>query len=276
MLNDLQRTLCTAFPNCITYPFGSTITGLDMYFSDIDIYVYVPKPRNDSPLVLQAKKALHNANPKFFEDIFAIPNAKTPIVRCVHIRTKIKCDFNFKNMLGVCNSNLIRYYISLSAKVKPFLMVLKFWAKVHELMCYQTKFTNYSLIILALFYLQQKPYLFPPVASLQENSYYNNIQDGWNGGFTPIRTSYLLHFESATLIDLLKGFFDFYSNFDFTLYVVCPLMGNKLLKTDFLKPESLSSLFNRYKENLKTMAPLNVETPVCVQDPFELNHNVHN
>lgn len=276
VINDLQKVLCQKFPNCTVHPFGSTVTGLATYSSDIDIYVDVPNKNHTTPstLVKQSKQLLLTSNPRYFKDVIAIPNAKTPIVRCVHIKTMIKCDFNFKSYLGVCNSNLIKYYTSLGNKVYPFFMLLKYWAKSHELMNYQTKFTNYSLIMIAIFYLQQNPYFLPPVIKLQENSYYQYIQDGWNGNFTPICNFSSQPLNTVDLHVLLRGFFEFYSKFDYTIYIICPYLGRNLLKTDFLKPNLLHPSFNRYKENIKTVHPLNVETPICVQDPFELNHNV--
>ncbi|GJQ74941.1 hypothetical protein Trydic_g9568 [Trypoxylus dichotomus] len=135
LCEDLQRCLQNVFPGCRVYPFGSTITRLNFRSSDVDVYVDVTQmPNYVKGNSSQYVKKARNALPKYclFTNLLAIPKAKTPIVKCVHIQTNISCDFNFKNMLGVCNSYLIRHYISLAPNLLWALMVLKYWARYIE------------------------------------------------------------------------------------------------------------------------------------------------
>lgn len=281
---DLQNILQETFPECVVHPFGSTVTGLGFTTSDVDIYVEVFKVSgtdnaSTSQLshaticVNKSKKLLHKHG-RIFSQVFAIPKAKTPIVKCVHKPTQISCDFNFKNMLGVCNSSLTRYYLSLDNKLKSVMIILKYWAKVHELSGSSGKFSNYSLIMMFIFYLQQEPYLLPPVITLQDEQKCNKPQDGWNGEFEQLRNFVSEPLSNQSIPEILHGFFDYYGNFDYALNAVCPYLGRTVLKTDFLKPELLPDAFNRYKINIAGKQPLRVETSVCVQDPFEHNHNV--
>ncbi|KAK4887122.1 hypothetical protein RN001_003393 [Aquatica leii] len=283
LCHDLQHILIESFPNCVVYPFGSTISRLSFISSDVDVFVKVVAtnisvPDNDHThkavtYVKKAKKLL-DKHPQKFSQIFAIPKAKTPIVKCVHNPTMIHCDFNFKNMLGVCNTSLIQYFLSLDNRLTFLMISIKYWAKVHDLSGSRGKFSNYSFIMLFIFYLQQGKYLIPSVRELQELPHNVCIQEGWNGGFNKMSrfTNNLL--KNFSMSDILLGFFDYYANFDYSLNIVCPYLGNIVLKTDFIKPECLPYEFELYKNNIANELPLKVDTPICVQDPFEHSHNV--
>lgn len=274
---DLEKTLRNVFRNCKIHAFGSTITGLCFKDSDVDIYVELPddtlKKYNSEQLLKTARRALFNNN-RVFNDIVCIFKAKTPIVKCYHLPTRIHCDFNFKNMLGVCNSRLISYYLSLDHKLTEMMLILKFWAKIHEISG-SHKFTNYALAMLLIFYLQHPPYNLPPVEVLQTNSTF--YQEYWNGGFSPLYNFRSEELSNVSLIELLKGFFNFYMTFEFGLYVISPFVGRTILKIAFFEPEKLFDDFATYKAYLQKApnpSPLLLESAMCIQDPFELSRNV--
>lgn len=276
LCEDLQKCLESVFPRCRVYPFGSTITRLNFRNSDVDVYVDVTQTPNymkdnSSHYVKKARHVL----PKFglFSNLLAIPKAKTPIVKCVHIQTNISCDFNFKNMLGVCNSYLIRHYISLAPNLLWALMLLKYWAKSHELTGANNKFTNYALIMMFIFFIQQEPYKVESVENMQKLEGTENMQDRWNGGFKP-NEMYNRSLGNKSILEILREFFDFYVSFDYNLNIICPFLGKPMPKIDFLKPETLTNSFLLYKINLVSMMPFIVEAPLCVQDPFEHNYNL--
>lgn len=284
LCSDLQGVLQSTFPNCVVHPFGSTVTGLASTTSDVDAYVQVFTVNENIDLhntnvaslfVVKSKKILQKYR-NVFTQLRAIPKAKTPILRCVHIPTGISCDFNFKNMLGVCNSFLVRYYLSLDTKLKVLMIIIRHWAKSHELSGGSSQFSNYSLVLLFIFYLQQQPYFLPSVVVLQISPISCNMQGGWNGGFHPVRNFVSNSLASLTISHVLCDFFEYYSNFDFSLNVISVFLGRAIPKTDFLKPTLLPNSFHIYKENIKTQYHLKVETPICLQDPFEHNHNVTN
>lgn len=267
LCQDLEGILRTIVPNCTVQRFGSTITGLCFQNSDVDAYVKLPYQNfNITTLINKSKYALGRS--RLFTDVFAIPKAKTPIVKCVHIPTGLSCDFNFKNMLGVCNSHLITYYLTLDIKLTTIMIVIKYWAKVADLSGVN-KFSNYSLVLLFIFYLQQE-YCFPSVAELQADKSCWNIQGNWNGGFKPLENYRNEKIASASLETVLCGFFKFCANFNYASYVVCPYTGKAIPKIAFFRPEALPDVFERYKVN---GVPLHVEKFLCIQDPFEHSHN---
>lgn len=269
LVRDLENALRTIFPNCTVYTFGSTVTGLCFKSSDVDAYVKIipSKDPNVGNLIKKARTAL--ARCREFSHIFGIPKAKTPIVKCVHMRTGLSCDFNFKNMLGVCNSHLIRYYLSLDCRLTQVMIALKFWAKVHDLSGVN-KFSNYALVLLFVFYLQQEPYRFPSVVELQTDPSFSKFQEGWNGGFKPLENFASEAIAHASIETIMSGFFKFCADFDYNTYVICPYIAKTIPKIEFFKPGRLPSVYERYKTS---ETPLNIETCVCIQDPFEHTHN---
>ena len=104
---DLHGCLQSSFPGCKVFPFGSSVTKLNCSNSDVDIYIEVENGNvNGAQYVKKARNVLHKSH--LFSNVFAITKAKTPIVKCVHFPTKVNCDINFKNLLGICNTFLIK------------------------------------------------------------------------------------------------------------------------------------------------------------------------
>ncbi|XP_023708328.1 speckle targeted PIP5K1A-regulated poly(A) polymerase isoform X2 [Cryptotermes secundus] len=285
----LESTFSVAFPGCKAYPFGSAVTGLAFKWSDLDVFmdlndvaatqleggsVSLPVPESLNNVVNHAKKLFRK--PYLFSKVFAIPKAKTPIVKFIHKPTNINCDLSFKNALGVNNSALIKFYLSLDPRLKPFLIVIKYWAKKNDLSG-QCKLSNYALIMIALFYVQQLEVpIIPPVATLQEGVDNKVIIDGWecsiNTNISPQNSNRM------SVPEMLCGFFKFFSTFDYQMNVICPLVGTSVPKSVFHTPEELPEAMKHYKEYMSTCGSdsvgLRVDCDMCVQDAFELRHNV--
>lgn len=273
---DLDIIIRGVFEYAQVHPFGSTITGLCFKDSDVDIFIQLPpdliRTRDSDYFLKTARRALLRYG-HVFNDILCIFRAKTPIVKCLHVPTNIKCDINFRSMLGVCNTRLISYYLSLDPKLTQLMLIIKFWAKIHDLSGPQ-KFTNYALTMLMFFYLQHPPFNLPTVRSLQTR--FNYEEEGWLGQFVPLENFESPALRNATLLQLLRGFFSFCTTFDFGLYVVCPYIGEQIPKINFFNISMLSNAFKRYMIYLIDPAstPLHVDSAVCIQDPFELSRNV--
>lgn len=155
-------------------------------------------------------------------------------------------------------------------------VIIKYWAKVHELSG-TGKLTNYALTLMIIFYLQQPPLsLLPSVEWLQRDRINDVFVDFWNTGF--MNNSSLLPSTSnpATISELLGGFFQYYSVFNFEEMVVCPFMGTPIKKEAFRDTAALPNEFSLYKKNVlkNYVMPIRYQTSICVQDPFEQCHNV--
>lgn len=256
-------------------PFGSTATNLAFKNSDLDLFLdfdgNYPESLEKLPMTL---KAMISKQHTVFKRVILIP-AKVPIVRCEH-HSGISCDISFSIALGVLNSELISFLLGIDDRLRPFFMILKFWLNKHDLIG-SNGITSYSLILMAIYYLQQleKPIL-PAIQYLQNSSQTRQIVGDWDASFAKDFTILFPIDNRQSILTLLKGFFEFYSVFEFGMYVICPFLGRKILKTLFYNDEGLPSDFELYLENCRKN-PKNRFDQVrfmCVQDPFNHSHNV--
>ncbi|XP_047345837.1 speckle targeted PIP5K1A-regulated poly(A) polymerase-like [Vespa velutina] len=277
---SLSIIFASVFPNCQTYRFGSTYTELGFKECDLDIYMDIGVPICDtgnSPWSMkkvfkQVKFVMYKMN-KIFTDVVPIPKAKTPIIKFYHIPTKISCDISFKNGFGIYNSKLIKHCLSLDMRLKPLIIVIKYWARQYKISgC--GKISNYALIMLIIFYLQQaEPYVLPPLREFQKTCI-PIISNDWQVNFDE-NTVLPPITNNSNIPQLLLGFFEYYLNFQFKTYIICPWDGILHTKEEFARVDNLPNYMARYK-NIATTddLKLDINKLVCIQDPIELNRNV--
>ena len=120
-----------------------------------------------------------------------------------------------------------RYYCNLSSKIFQAALIIKYWGKAHDITGINGKFSNYSLTLMLIFQLQQTPYYLPSVIELQKNPTFQNMQDGWNGGFQPMEFVNV-YFEKWTVRKMLHDFFEYYANFKYNFNIISPYLGTFL------------------------------------------------
>lgn len=258
-------------------PFGSITTGLGIKTSDADCFINIPGQfrQPNGNYVNKAKRVLMQYGSTFAE-ILAIPRANTPIVKFFHIPTETNCDVTFKTPLGAQNSRLIAFLLHSDPRLLPVAVLVKYWAKVHELSG-TGKLTNYALTLLIIFYLQQPPHsILPPVAWLQREPQHAYIVDHWDTGFMDSAALLPAHSNTSSISELLGGFFEYYSLFNFDEMAVCTYLGVPVKKELFKDTASMPDEFDRYKKNVLNnyVMPIRYQTSIVVQDPFEQCHNV--
>ncbi|XP_026752757.2 terminal uridylyltransferase Tailor-like [Galleria mellonella] len=271
LFSDLEQTLQRAWPGCLVMPFGSIVTGLGIKTSDADCYVSIPNHLQvpGDKYVMQAKYTLMKYSSNFRE-LFAITEAKVPIVKCYHVPTNCHCDVSFTSISGIRNSQLISLLLHTDTKTLPLAVLIKYWSKVHDLTG-TNKLPNYTLTMMVIFYLQQLKVL-PSVIQLQTNKE-TIMVDGWNTSF-----NWDLNFESTnnmSLYKLLGGFFEYYNNFDFKQNIVSPYLGTPLSVESFKEIRTVPKQFVLYKQNVinGVCKPFNVKATICIQDPFDHSRN---
>ena len=193
---------------------------------------------------------------------------ETGSIHCQHKKSKIDCQVIIRNELPVGNSELVKFYLTLDEKLKPLMLLIKFWVDCCDLR-HENGFSSHAIYLMVLFYLQQDPYKLPSVMDLQKELPPDEI-DGWNCAFGPVEFTNVT-LESATLFDLLVGFFKFYCNFDYTSKVISPYLGSTIDKVSFVKPYDLPECFEDYLNQEEVFV---VNSGFCVQDVFEHSKNV--
>lgn len=172
--------------------------------------------------------------------------ARVPILKSVVVgRTPFKFDMCVNRPLGYYNSMLIRTYLDLDYRARPLALVLKTWAKSSEILNNNLALTSYALYLMLIFYLQTKSVL-PVLQDSKEvhlvkgcNCYFGNGAD-WKTN------------NSENVAQLLLGFFEYYSYFDYAEKAVCVRLG---------------------KPVLKSQTQLDASQCICVEDPFEIGMN---
>ncbi|CAB3223351.1 unnamed protein product [Arctia plantaginis] len=277
LYRDLEYAFQVQWPGCKAIPFGSITTGLGIKTSDADCFMSLPLQfRTVNANHVNRARRLLMQHPHIFAEILAIPRANTPIVKFYHVPTDTNCDLTFKTPLGAQNSRLVAFLLNADPRITPMAVVIKYWAKVHELSG-TGKLTNYALTWMIIFYLQQPPLsILPSVAMLQRDRANDVIVDCWNTGYTSNADSLPRSSDKSTIAELLGGFFEYYANFNFDEMMVCPYLGTKIKKSVFADTATLPEEFSLYKNNVLSnyVLPLRHQRSFCVQDPFEQCHNV--
>lgn len=60
----------------------------------------------------------------------AIARARVPIVKFQDRSSKLMVDLSFRNAMAVCNTQLINQYTRTHPLVRPYLMTIRYWAKI--------------------------------------------------------------------------------------------------------------------------------------------------
>ncbi|XP_030372261.1 uncharacterized protein LOC115622457 isoform X2 [Scaptodrosophila lebanonensis] len=258
------------------FAFGSLVTGLALRDSDLDLYV---KP-DDDQLSEASSKQLFNMVTKFlhrsncFTDVFAIRHARVPIIKCKHQLTGLSLDINMSNPNSLYNSRFVCDLINMDQRLRELFIFLKVWAKSVKLIGHGSM-TSYCLITLIIYYLQQR-YKLPSINEMQAHCEPMLV---WGINYAYNLTDMKPLPELLKTQDLIAGFFEFYTNMDFEKIVITPYLGRALDRKGALDqleqyPEYVQQM--RAIETHRGEPPEMLQTQrcVCVQDPFELNHNV--
>ncbi|XP_063365210.1 speckle targeted PIP5K1A-regulated poly(A) polymerase-like [Cydia amplana] len=270
LFRDVENTLRTQWPGCEVIPFGSVVTGMGIKTSDVDCYVHIPvwyRMAGDN-LVITARNILRR-RANIFAQLLAIAQAKVPIVKFLHTPTRTNCDLSFKSPSGVRNSKLICYLLHSDRRALDLAILVKYWSKAHNLTG-TNLMPNYALTLLVIFYLQHIEIL-PPVCDLQKLVPCDYV-DNWNTAFEERehRSN-----NEWSLLQILGGFFSYYSGYDFENSIVSPFLGYPIVRECFKKLSDVPEEFDLYKDLYRNgmCQPLKSDTPMCVQDPFDHSRN---
>ena len=201
--------------------------------------------------------------------------------------------------MAVLNTDFIRLCVEADSRIRIVMISIRYWASRNGLSGGGSrgwKFTNYALSMLIIFYLQvctaqclkvvpkslinfyfQTEGILPTAQFLIENLQPEEsaIIDGWECGFSHDLSKWKQSLNKKSPLELLKGFFEYYANFDYENSVIAPYAGMPIDKKEFLAGKTKTELpilkpyWDRIVNDDLDVLPTN--SPVCIQDPFELN-----
>ncbi|KOC68695.1 Poly(A) RNA polymerase, mitochondrial [Habropoda laboriosa] len=223
--------LSRLFTNISVLPFGSSVNGFGQLGCDLDLLCQIDRvkqSKSDSLSFLTQTLSLNEKNEKkvFLETIGTlmkvfvpgvtnmrkILEARVPIIKFFNTYTNMQCDLSSSNVLASIMSQLLYTYAEFDWCVKPLVCTIRNWARNRSL----TKdepgqwITNFSLTLLIIFYLQTK-YIVPCLGTLQDVARHN----------TSKLQAVNQQPKNEILYQLLYGFFEYYSIFDFKTQAIC-------------------------------------------------------
>lgn len=254
IVNDLQGVLESDDESGIwdIQGFGSTITGLAFKDSDIDFYIS-PEYRfkSFSKQFKRVNDLLHRS--KLFTNILPIRGARVPIIKCRHVQSGVNLDINMSSSFGVYNTQFILKLFKFDRRIHPLMVVLKIWAKSWGI-TKTTRMTNYCLFLLVVFYLQNCPNPILPPMKRFSSGVAPQISEGVNFAFNERLPNHTKN--GANILTLVKGFFKFYSEFNFAENIICTYLGKSLNRFGFLGG---SAVFPEYRTQIQFMRQRNEE-----------------
>jgi len=265
------------FFNATVLPFGSSVNGFGQHSGDQDMVLALdPRERNKeemSRLVFHSKSFVYggeNAQTRRYldqisdiinvflpgcQDVQKILFARVPIIKYRQELTGMDCDLSFMTRSGVYMSCLLHVWGGIDWRVRPLVAVVKHWAKSQKLVkdVRPTNYlTNFSIVMMVVCYLQQVHRMLPSVCELESMSSDKDVficEDGVRVSFLhnvgPHISSLNQSFSSdISLLQLLHGFFEFYSEFDFVANSLNPVNGTTELKNKKWQKSSAMDIIN--------------------------------
>jgi len=214
-----------------------------------------------------------------FSNIKMIWSARIPLVKFCYLPTMVLCDLVFEYNLGVYKTQFLKFWRSFDDRVKPLMILLKYWAGAYGITGKKDKICNYALMCVIIFYLQRIRIL-PTIIELRKDCV-PVIVNGWQVNFNKdYKLAKSSSNEDLNIVDLLYGFFkfvaDIFPSCNFTEYKILSLLDGKVYSIEkFDNIQQLPRYMNSYKQYVKRGGrKFNVKEIVSIQDPIELNQNV--
>nr|XP_002130666.1 speckle targeted PIP5K1A-regulated poly(A) polymerase [Ciona intestinalis] len=290
----LGAALDEAFPGCEVQPFGSSVNGFGVHGCDLDLNFDYSSIHDDvmagitqnmhetgtaevsaedmdrshkSGVLLAIAEIIKQCVPDCHK-IKTILNARLPVVRFYHKTSGVRCDISLKNDLAIHNTQYLQLCSQLTPNFSLLVFLIRAWMKhwklAGNLQFNGTSLNNYAVTLLVLFYMQNCNCI-PKLKDLRKYSktikkiecFDCTIPD------TPNLVVSACHTNDTPLLDLVSGFFAFYTNIDF-VNVVIDLSVNKIVS---VSDDQLTMELHTIKSKFKYSA-------LNIRDPFEVSHNV--
>ncbi|KAF9429231.1 hypothetical protein BGZ76_001631 [Entomortierella beljakovae] len=243
------------------HPFGSTVNDLGTSSSDLDICLMTKWKGLDNVQIVADTLRKYG-----MDNVFCVPRAKVPIVKLWDPELQLACDININTPLGLMNSNMIKTYVSIDPRVRPFAMIIKHWARRRVLndAANGGTISTYAWICMVINFLQMRsPPILPVLHKVPHNlSDDNQVVNGNNTSFCQ-DLEQLEGFglpNKETLGGLLYAFFRrFAIEFDYDNYVVSIREGCYLTK-----------------ESKNWHVPGKQYKMLCIEEPFDTSRNLGN
>lgn len=261
MSNQLETSLRGIFPFVKVRPFGSSVNGFGKLGCDLDLVLsthldhHIPV-NHDTRLIFHTKANLNNERSQLqqhmevigdlmhhflpgISNVRRILQARVPIIKFNHECLDLEVDLSMNALTGIYMSELFYLLGEIDERVRPLTFCVRKWAMAAGITSPSPGrwISNFSLTCLVLFFLQRvKNPILPPVKSLMSTARSEDIRIADNDiNCTFLRDLNEMKFRRTnkeSVANLLKQFFEFYSQFDFAKRAVSLIEGNDVMKPD--------------------------------------------
>ncbi|KAF8941805.1 hypothetical protein BGZ47_007173 [Haplosporangium gracile] len=245
--------------NLEVHLFGSFASGLSSKTSDADFTLYYFDWD-----VTELASALRRFG---YQDVFALTNARVPIVSFYDPEHDVSCDINIDEPMGVINSKLIGTYRKIDDRFLTLWFSVRQIAKKHNILSGSTGYlSSYALTMMLIVFLQDvtSPAILPRLQQQDSHRMTHRDVDGWDCSFDRNWSNYRTYGSDnpKSAGQLLIDFCYHYGyTFDYASQEVNPCLGR--IKSRSYNPPARSRRDRRPKD-----------WPICVLDPFIIDRNV--
>jgi len=261
--DTLYSILQRKFPYCGLYVVGSSMNGFGANSSDIDMCLVVTQgelnqKREATEILMYIRRLLKEHS--FIQKLDLI-RAKVPILRFQDTVSNVEVDLNVNNSVGIRNTHLLHCYSKLDWRVGPLVLVVKLWARLHDINdAKNMTISSYSLALMVLHYLQFgcTPSVVPSLQTLYPDRFLPT---------QPLQNIDLKHSippyssdNKQPLGELFCGFIEYYAcKFDYKTDVISVRLGITLDRDSLHKRIG----YNYHPHQWKFL---------CIEEPFDLSN----
>ena len=152
-----------------------------------------------------------------YSNVQRILMARVPILKFNHDASGVQCDLSIANMSGLVMSDYLYTLGQTDERLRALVVTIRRWAKAQLLTNPHPGqwITNFTLTIMAVFFMQQQN-LLPPLNQLKRDLPKKPVS-----------------IDSDDLKTLLLQFFQFYSTFDYKNHAISVIEGVAYPKPEF-------------------------------------------
>ncbi|KAG0257420.1 hypothetical protein DFQ27_005164 [Actinomortierella ambigua] len=264
LIHKIKAIMDAEWPgeDILVHPFGSTENDLGTSSSDVDLCITTPL-NSQLKSVQQLATAFRRHG---MQRVFCVPRAKVPIVKLWDADLHLSCDMNINNPLALVNTRMIKTYVAIDPRVRPFAMIIKHWARRRVLndAANGGTISTYTWICIVINFLQMRsPPILPALHKMPHTlAADNQVINGNNTSFCE-DLAQLEGFGLAnkeTLGGLLYAFFRRYAiEYDYDHHVISVREGSYLTK-----------------ESKNWHIPGKQYKLLCVEEPIDTTRNLGN
>ncbi|TRY67979.1 hypothetical protein DNTS_035546 [Danionella cerebrum] len=147
---------------CSLRLYGSCLTRFAFKTSDLNIDVAYPPSMTQPDVLIQVLEILKNSVE--FVEVESDFHAKVPVVFCRDLESGLMCKVSAGNDVACLTTNHLAALVRLEPRLIPLVLAFRYWANLCHIDC-QTEggVPSYSLSLMVVFFLQQRPKPLLPV-----------------------------------------------------------------------------------------------------------------